>query len=54
MAEPKTEVDRRFDRHEEAIMTLAKQLFDSFKVEEIEKILRGEKSEKTEDISDSS
>ena len=60
MAEPKTEIERRLDRQEEAIRTMAQWLvqaqtgFGIQDAEGIDKILRGEKSEETEDISDSS
>lgn len=49
MAEPKTEVDRRFDRIELAIGTMAQWLvqaqtgFGAHDAEGIERILRGEK-----------
>lgn len=57
MAEPKTEIERRMDRHEEAIKTMASWLvsaqtgFGEQDALGIEKILRGEKSdEPKEDI----
>jgi hypothetical protein len=51
MAEPKTEVDRRFDRIELAIGSMAQWLvqaqtgFNATDAENVEKILRGEKIE---------
>jgi hypothetical protein len=51
MANPQTEVERRLDRHEEAINTMASWLvqaqtgFGQKDAEGIEKILRGEKEE---------
>lgn len=56
MANPKTEVERRLDRHEKAISTMASWLvqaqtgFGQHDASGIEKILRGEKdSEEPED-----
>jgi hypothetical protein len=49
MAEPKTEIDRRFDRVEEAIREIVKIVGSVDVYEHIEKILRGEKSEEEED-----
>jgi len=51
MAEPKTEIEKRLDRHELAIGTMAQWLvqaqtgFSEKDAEGIEKILRGEESE---------
>jgi hypothetical protein len=50
MAEPKLEIDRRLDRMEKAIGTMARLVFEPEAVEEIEKILRGEESEEEEDL----
>jgi len=49
MAEPKTEVDRRFDRIEEAIREIVK-LFGRVDVHNhIEKILRGKEAEESKE-----
>jgi hypothetical protein len=55
MAEPKTEIERRLDRHEKAIGTMASWLvqaqtgFGAQDAEGIEEILRGEDLEKEEE-----
>jgi hypothetical protein len=60
MAEPKTEIDRRLDRQEKAISTMAWWLvaaqtgFGQKDAEGIDKILRGEESGEQEDASQKS
>lgn len=55
MAEPKLQIEQRLDNIEEAVRTLANLLtetqmgFEPEDADEIDKILRGEKTEKTEE-----
>jgi hypothetical protein len=52
MAEPQLQIERRLDRIEEAIREIVKIVGSVDVYNHIEKILRGEKSEETEENAD--
>lgn len=51
MAEPKLEIEKRVDRIEETLLAMLKSQtgFGEYEAKEIEKVLRGEKTEESEE-----